>query len=92
MGNIELKHRQKCSITVSLAYNQFIKDFHPTSAGDICLCILTDYNFQHRSWKMGGGVGLGRGAIEAEWGCMRDRKRSQSLTITSKVYSRVILW
>lgn len=44
---------------------------------------------------MGGGVGrlgmIDRGAIEAEWGCMRDKKRSQSLTITSKVYSRVTL-
>lgn len=47
-----------------------------------------------RSWKIGCGVGrlevVDQGAIEAE-GYLRDKKRSQSLTFTSKIYSRVSL-
>lgn len=43
---------------------------------------------------MGGGVGrlgiVDRGAIEAEWGCGRDKKRSRSLTATSNVYMCIL--
>lgn len=96
MGNIEIKHRQKCidcgfpglqPISTGLP-SDFGRDYIPLRLNRLQLS--TQKLSVGRSWKMGGGVGhlgiVDRGAIEAEWGCVRDKKRSRSLTVTSNVY------